>query len=182
MWVMQCGKCAAELQGARKFCARCGAPVPREVDPFASTARPAVVIQEAPKPSVRNKVVSPLATSGIDFDESVRDLIVSKEAAAQSSQPQSSQPSGRQGTVVLQQVPPPAPSAPAMRSSTPVPSAMPASIPFVQALGPGTPVQVRWSNGQKYLGTVWQVHGTQVLVAFPDGQRHWVDQSYVERG
>lgn len=85
------------------------------------------------------------------------------------------------GTVQMQQV-----------AARPLQAAAPAKAPSVlppsvgagvapSALGPGVAVRVRWANGQKYLGTIWQVHGTQVLVAFQDGQRHWVEAAFVER-
>lgn len=77
-----------------------------------------------------------------------------------------------------------APVAPAM----PAPPAPPAgpmpqpppfgySAPFGYA--PGSRVTVTWSNGQRYPGTVQQVSGSQCLVAFPDGQQHWVEMQYV---
>ena len=44
---------------------------------------------------------------------------------------------------------------------------------------PGSRVNVTWSNGQRYPGTVQQVSGTQCLVVFPDGQQHWVEMQYV---
>jgi hypothetical protein len=47
---------------------------------------------------------------------------------------------------------------------------------------PGAMVLVHWSNGQRYPGTVLQVSGPQVLVAFPNGQQHWVDSQYVSSG
>jgi hypothetical protein len=40
-------------------------------------------------------------------------------------------------------------------------------------------VNVTWSNGQRYPGTVQQVSGSQCLVVFPDGQHHWVEMQYV---
>lgn len=49
-------------------------------------------------------------------------------------------------------------------------------------LHPGTMVLVYWANGQRYHGTVLQASGTQVLVAFPNGQQHWVDMRYVSTG
>lgn len=47
------------------------------------------------------------------------------------------------------------------------------------AYAPGSRVQVTWSNGQRYPGTVQQVGGSQCLVMFPDGQQHWVEMQYV---
>ena len=44
---------------------------------------------------------------------------------------------------------------------------------------PGTRVNVTWSNGQRYPGTVQQVSGSQCLVVFPDGQHHWVEMQYI---
>jgi hypothetical protein len=50
---------------------------------------------------------------------------------------------------------------------------------YVFGYVPGSRVTVTWSNGQRYPGTVAQVSGSQCLVAFPDGQHHWVDMQYV---
>ena len=67
----------------------------------------------------------------------------------------------------------------------PPPMAAPAPPPpyAFGALGfafvPGSRVTVTWSNGGRYPGTVQQVSGTQCLVAFPDGQQHWVEMQYV---
>lgn len=47
---------------------------------------------------------------------------------------------------------------------------------------PGARVQVSWSDGRKYPGTVQQVSGSQHLVVFPDGQHHWVDLPYLSPG
>lgn len=47
---------------------------------------------------------------------------------------------------------------------------------------PGANVQVTWSNGVRYPATVQQVNGNMCLVAFPDGQQHWVDLQYVSPG
>lgn len=44
---------------------------------------------------------------------------------------------------------------------------------------PGARVNVTWSNGMQYPATVQQVTGGRCLVAFPDGQQHWVDMQYV---
>ena len=41
---------------------------------------------------------------------------------------------------------------------------------------------VTWSNGQRYPATVWQVSQGRCLVAFPDGQQHWVDVSFLAPG
>ena len=46
-------------------------------------------------------------------------------------------------------------------------------------VAPGARVWVTWANGQRYPATVQQVAGNQCLVAFPDGQQHWVDVGYV---
>jgi hypothetical protein len=43
----------------------------------------------------------------------------------------------------------------------------------------GTRVLVAWSDGNRYPGTVTQLGGGQVEVAFPDGRRVWVPQAYV---
>lgn len=57
-----------------------------------------------------------------------------------------------------------------------------APAPQAYGFAPGTQVQVTWSNGQRYPGTVQQTSGTQVLVLFPDGQQHWVEMHYVTAG
>jgi hypothetical protein len=62
---------------------------------------------------------------------------------------------------------------------TPQPYAPPASG---YGFAPGSRVQVTWSNGQRYPGTVQQLSGTQCLVAFPDGQQHWVEMQFVSAG
>jgi hypothetical protein len=43
-------------------------------------------------------------------------------------------------------------------------------------------VLVHWADGHRYPGTVLQLSPTHVLVAFPNGHREWVDQSYVTTG
>jgi hypothetical protein len=63
---------------------------------------------------------------------------------------------------------------------TPAPHSPSPSPPPTYA--PGTMVLVHWSNGNRYPGTVMQAVGAQVLVAFPDGQQHWVDVRYVSGG
>jgi hypothetical protein len=70
--------------------------------------------------------------------------------------------------------------------AAPMPYQAPAMQPPQQPMGyggfgysPGARVNVTWSNGQRYPGTVQQTSGTQCLVAFPDGQQHWVDMQYV---
>jgi hypothetical protein len=68
------------------------------------------------------------------------------------------------------QPPPPQPMAPAPP---------PAPYGYGFAYVPGSRVTVTWSNGGRYPGTVQQVSGTQCLVAFPDGQQHWVEMQYV---
>lgn len=183
---MPCWKCSAELEGAKKFCGQCGAAVDaKAVDPFASTAQPQ---SRKPKgsglpPSGR---VSPLASSSIEFHESVREIVVSAraESPVNATSPASAPPSERvhAGTLQMKQsAPRPPPAAPAASSK---PSSLPPSVGVAAIPGglePGVAVRVRWANGQKYAGTVWQVHANQVLVAFQDGQRHWVEASFVER-
>ncbi len=43
----------------------------------------------------------------------------------------------------------------------------------------GARVWVRWTDGQRYPGTVTAVQGAQVQVAFQNGQHHWVPSSVV---
>jgi hypothetical protein len=49
----------------------------------------------------------------------------------------------------------------------------------VGAFNIGARVMVQWSDGHRYPGTVTNVHGGQLEVAFPDGRRVWVAQGYV---
>jgi len=208
---MACWKCSAELHGAKKFCGHCGAAVAAPgVDPFASTVQPNARPQApvapgsapgssaaspgssigaasvgatsvgAPSVGAPRSRVSPLASSAMEFSSAVREIIVAADAQAAVVAPPA-------GTVQMQQVPPrpaPVPPAPVAAGVAKPPSVAPppaGSAAAAGPLGPGTAVRVRWSNGQKYPGTIWQVHGTQVLVAFGDGQRHWVEASFVER-
>jgi hypothetical protein len=55
----------------------------------------------------------------------------------------------------------------------------PASAPV---LAPGARVWVRWANGQNYPGTVYQIHAGRCLVAFADGQQHWIEFAYLQPG
>ena len=131
----------------------------------------------APSVGTPRSRVSPLASSAMEFSSAVRELVVAADA-------QAAVVAAPAGTLQMQQVPPrpaPVPPAPAAVAKPPSVAPPPAAAAPVDPLGPGAAVRVRWSNGQKYPGTVWQVHGTQVLVAFGDGQRHWVEASFVER-
>ena len=65
------------------------------------------------------------------------------------------------------------PPAPAPYPAPPTPPAYGYGYP------PGTHVNVTWSNGQRYPGTVQRIAGNQCLVVFPDGQHHWIDMQYV---
>jgi hypothetical protein len=49
----------------------------------------------------------------------------------------------------------------------------------VAGVSVGARVYVRWTDGQRYPGTVTSVAGGQVQVAFPNGQHHWVPSSVV---
>jgi len=49
----------------------------------------------------------------------------------------------------------------------------------VGAFAIGSRVMVRWSDGNRYPGTVIASQGAQVQVAFPDGRQVWVPQAYV---
>jgi hypothetical protein len=68
----------------------------------------------------------------------------------------------------------------AANAATPVPYGPTPAVP--PPYMPGSMVLVHWSNGQRYPGTVLSLAGSQVLVAFPNGQQHWVDVQYVVRG
>ncbi|MDB5217048.1 MAG: hypothetical protein JWO86_4975 [Myxococcaceae bacterium] len=74
----------------------------------------------------------------------------------------------------------PQPPQPMQPQPQPIPYGAPApGYGFGFAYVPGSRVQVTWSNGGRYPGTVQQVSGTQCLVVFPDGQQHWVEMQYV---
>lgn len=49
----------------------------------------------------------------------------------------------------------------------------------VGAYAIGAPVMVQWSDGNRYPGTIAQVHDGQLQVHFPDGRLVWVAQQYV---
>ncbi|MBS2018251.1 MAG: hypothetical protein JST00_35605 [Deltaproteobacteria bacterium] len=70
----------------------------------------------------------------------------------------------------------PAPYAPQPQAPAAPP---PGAYQYGFGYAPGSRVQVTWSNGQRYPGTVQQVSGAQCLVLFPDGQQHWVEMQYV---
>jgi hypothetical protein len=61
----------------------------------------------------------------------------------------------------------------------PLPQPPPPGAAYGFVCAPGSRVSVTWSNGQRYPGTVHQVSGSRCLVAFPDGQQHWVEMLYV---
>jgi hypothetical protein len=49
-------------------------------------------------------------------------------------------------------------------------------------IAPGARVNVMWSDGKRYPGTVSASQGEQVEVAFPDGRRVWVPRHAVSPG
>jgi len=64
----------------------------------------------------------------------------------------------------------------AERMAAPEPAAGPlASAPF----GVGAQVLVRWSDGQRYPGTVRELGPDQLHISFSDGTTHWVPLLYV---
>jgi hypothetical protein len=67
-----------------------------------------------------------------------------------------------------------APAAPAVSSSVRA-----APVAPIDPFAVGRPVLVTWSNGQRYPATVLQLSATHILVAFGDGQRHWVERVFV---
>jgi hypothetical protein len=85
-----------------------------------------------------------------------------------------------------QQPPPSAynPAQPPQQAGWGAPPGYPAAPapPPPAGFAPGTRVMVTWSNGQRYPATVWQVSQGRCLVAFPDGQQHWVDVSFLAPG
>lgn len=178
---MTCWKCSAQLQGAKKFCTECGAPAQAPasaIDPFASTVQPTSRAAPSVQPSAPSQrgPVSPLALSAFEFNESARE-IVPREAEA----PPAPGSEKLGATVLMQQVPSKPAPAPVAKPASVLPPSFGTTPAPNAPIGPGMAVRVRWANGQKYPGTVWQVQGTQVLVAFPDGQRHWVEIGFVER-
>jgi hypothetical protein len=98
------------------------------------------------------------------------------------------------GTQLMGAFPPASAAAAQPQQSPPLPQAAPSPLPGAAQSpwvgwgapsapsygpAPGAQVQVTWANGQRYPGTVQQVSGGQCLVAFPDGQQHWVPLQYV---
>ncbi|AKV01081.1 hypothetical protein AKJ09_07744 [Labilithrix luteola] len=49
----------------------------------------------------------------------------------------------------------------------------------VGAYSIGAPVMVQWSDGNRYPGTIAQVHAGQLQIGFPDGRLVWVPEQYV---
>jgi hypothetical protein len=71
---------------------------------------------------------------------------------------------------------------PGVAAAVPAPAPSPSpspSAPPRYGVVPGAKVLVQWADGNRYPGTVMQVAGTQLLVAFPNGQQHWIDARYV---
>lgn len=189
---MSCSQCPTKLEGARKFCSECGAPVKPAIDPFASTAKPHAGAASVPIPtpsepgaasaSRPSHPISPLASSSFEYSESVREIVAAREGGGDDDvdddarvPPKSASRLG--GTVQMKQ----APLRPAAKPASVIPPSFGVSSSPNAALGPGMAVRVRWADGQRYPGTVWQVRGAQVLVSFPNGQRLWVEASFVER-
>ena len=52
---------------------------------------------------------------------------------------------------------------------------------IASGIGPGMAVLVQWSDGNRYPGSVVQVGGGQVLVAFGNGQQQWVPEHAVSK-
>jgi hypothetical protein len=48
-------------------------------------------------------------------------------------------------------------------------------------IGVGTAVNVRWSDGNQYPGTVLQLGQGQQLVQFPDGRQMWIAEAHISR-
>lgn len=77
--------------------------------------------------------------------------------------------------------PPPAPgqgSAPAEVSGADVVAAA-SAIGALPPVAVGENCYVRWSDGQKYPGTVQEAASGRCLIAFPNGRAEWVDNQYI---
>jgi len=207
-----CARCAAPLVATARFCAACGSPVLLNTTPAPQSrpdsrgptaAMPAV---PAPDPFARTVMGDPAAAAAAATAAAAADAHASQPrvpTAAVASQPRVPTAPIAIGAVAPARPNPVSPMASSVmktpgdpgqpqanaptpwnvgvpQAQTPVPySPAPAAVnPFP----PGTMVLVHWSDGNRYPGTVLQASGAQLLVAFPNGQQHWVDVRYVSSG
>ncbi len=196
-----CARCAAPLVATARFCAACGSPVLVNTTP-APQSRPdsrgptaAMPAVPAPDPFARTVMGDPTAAAAAATAAAAADAHASQPRvptapiAIGAVAPARPNPVSPMASSVMKTPGDPAqPQASvrtpwnvgAVQGQTPVPYApVPAAVnPFP----PGTMVLVHWSNGNRYPGTVLQASGGQLLVAFPNGQQHWVDVRYVSGG
>ena len=150
-----CTRCQEPLVATARFCGACGSPV-RLNSASRSAGRPDALAETVPVAAVQGPATAPLPA-------------VSAVAAARPN-PVSPMASSVMST-------PGGPAFPRDAAGAPYPSPAAAPNPYV----PGAMVLVHWANGQRYPGTVLQSVASQVLVAFPNGQQHWVDVKFVLR-
>jgi hypothetical protein len=167
---------AAVVEAARAAGARASAP------PRASTAPMEARISVAPTGAAGS---SPPAggTAQIGAVAPARPNPVSPMASSMMSTPADFGAGQRPSAVPAWNVPPqPQPLAPGRGPSQAASPPAPVVQHGQRSMAPGTMVLVYWSNGNRYPGTVLHATGSQVLVAFPNGQQHWVDMKYVSVG
>lgn len=206
-----CARCAAPLVATARFCAACGSPVllnttpPPQSRPDSRGPTEAMPAVPAPDPFARTVMGDPAAAAAAATAAAAADALASQPkvpAAAGASQPRvptapiaigvapaRPNPVSPMASSVMRTPGDPAPpqagaqppwNAGVPPAQTPVPYSPPPAA--VNPYMPGTMVLVHWSNGNRYPGTILQVSGAQVLVAFPNGQQHWVDVRYVSSG
>ncbi len=164
---------AAEPSGRPAVSGRSGTAVMEARSPIAPVAAPVSSgIRGTFSPTTPLPVAAPLSAPQLaNLDSSRRAVVAAPASAPQmaESRPFSSSP----------QAQPFAPGgyAPAAPSVSPSVRAVP--VAPVDPFALGRPVLVTWSNGQRYPATVLQLSATHILVAFGDGQRHWVERVFV---
>jgi hypothetical protein len=165
---------AAEPSGRPAVSGRSGTAVMEARAPVPSAAAPASSgVRGTFSPTTPLPVAAPLSAPQLATLDPSRRAPASAPQMVES-RPFSSSPQGSP-----QQAPSFAPVAYAPAAPAVSPSVRAAPVAPIEPFAVGRPVLVTWSNGQRYPATVLQLSATHVLVAFGDGQRHWVERVFV---
>lgn len=198
-----CWRCGQRPSSSGKFCTACGAPIASRsvssqvpdaaeiepLDPLAETA-PATAAQLAslrapspssppgsiPPPSPAASVVPGSPAAPVAFAATValapRPLAPTLNEEPAPRAPQENIPTLKSGETL--NLGSPSPVSPYAVSHVLAASSVP-PLPPPARLQVGARVQVEWSNGQRYVGTICELSSGRCLVVFVDGQQHWVD-------
>lgn len=199
-----CSRCGSALIATARFCAACGSPVG-----LATTPRPPTQPMSAKNPAAAQPMPSPSPAQAPPSvpDPFGRTVMGDPNAVATTSEPRMQTAPLAQVAIAPARPNPVSPMASSVmntpgdprKAASAAPWNVPASIanPYAQTkppppvasapvatgnFGPGSMVLVQWSDGNRYPGTVLQTAGSQLLVAFPNGQQQWIDQQFISSG